>query len=404
MSSSTSSSDNVAGSRRIYLRILLAILVGMGLALGLVRVFAVIAGASSQSIFTRELQSMDAIPRIAAEENALVMFFGSSMVQAGFSPREFDSKLAEQLIDVTSFNFGFGGLNPLFQNAFSRRIVDRFNAEDRRLKLVMIEFNPFQTTVTRRNGALASEDSFLAVLSSPGELFDILLDDPERGFRMLGIRYLRDGISAEMITTYFWAAPFQAPDESSPIVQEDDAEALMDKVIEGLNESFAAEYPDYDGSDWYYPWRGGGTIKAERSPETIALSLRYYELLQSDYYMHNDLLRRIQRADIEDLNFDPELVENFIALVKEFQKIADHVEVVLLPKNTDWIKNPPDALSRQAAVLERIRIETGAPVRNYQQIDAVTIDMFGDTTHLNRYTGAAVFTEFLAEQYADLLR
>ena len=221
---------------------------------------------------------------------------------------------------------------------------------------------------------------------------------------MLGIRYLRDGISAEMITTYFWAAPFQAPDESSPIVQEDDAEALMDKVIEGLNESFAAEYPDYDGSDWYYPWRGGGTIKAERSPETIALSLRYYELLQSDYYMHNDLLRRIQRADIEDLNFDPELVENFIALVKEFQKIADHVEVVLLPKNTDWIKNPPDALSRQAAVLERIRIETGAPVRNYQQIDAVTIDMFGDTTHLNRYTGAAVFTEFLAEQYADLLR
>jgi hypothetical protein len=76
----------------------------------------------------------------------------------------------------------------------------------------------------------------------------------------------------------------------------------------------------------------------------------------------------------------------------------------MLPKNTDWIQNSPEALARQQAVVERIRAETGAPVHDFQVIDAVSNDMFSDTTHLNRYYGAVAFTELLAEQYAELLR
>jgi hypothetical protein len=120
--------------------------------------------------------------------------------------------------------------------------------------------------------------------------------------------------------------------------------------------------------------------------------------------MKIDRLSRIETADIEELNFDPELVDAFITTVKNLQEIADHVEVVLLPKNTEWIKNPPAALARQEAVLQRIHRETGARIRNFQEIDAVTNQMFGDTTHLNRYQGAAAFTHYLAEEYADILR
>ena len=405
MSSSTSSSDTLAGgSRGYYLRVLLTILLGMAIALVLVRVFTAANGAGADSLLGRVLQAQAAIPSIAAEEKDLVMVFGSSMVHAGFSPREFDRDTAELGADIKSFNFGFGGLNPMFQDYLTRRIADAFEAEDRRLKLTLIEFNPFQTTITRRQGAVALEDSYIALLASPSELFRMLLEDPTRGLRMLEIRYLRDGISAEMITTFFWSEPFQRPRESTTLVEEEGAEGRLDEVVGKLNEQFEKEYPDYDGSDWYYPWQGGGTIKAERSPETLEISEQYYKLTQSDYFMDSDRLQRVQSADILDLNFDPELVEYFIAMVKNFQRVSDRVEVILLPKNTEWINNTPEALARQAAVLEHIRRETGVPVRDFQVIELVTNSMFGDTTHLNRYQGAVTFTRFLAEEYADSLQ
>lgn len=403
-SSSTSSSDTAVSTRRIFLKILLAILLGMAIALVFIRLFAMANGAGSQSLLGRVLQAEAAIPQIAAEENDLVLFFGSSMVQAGFSPREFDADLAAMGIETTSFNFGFGGLNPMFQDYLSRRIVEGFEKQNRRLKLVMVEFNPFQATTTRRAGAVALEESYIAMLASPGELLDITFEDPERGLRMLQIRYLRDGISAEMITTFFWSLPFQAPTPPSELEEEEGVAEKLDEVLVKLNEQFDKEYPDYDGSDWYYPWRGGGTIKAERSAETLALSEQYYVLTQTAYRMKIDRLSRIETADIEELKFDPELVDAFIATVKNLQEIADHVEVVLLPKNTKWIKNPPDALARQEAVLKRIHQETGARIRNFQETEAVKNEMFGDTTHLNRYQGAAAFTRHLAEEYADLLR
>jgi len=403
-SSSTSSSENAVSARRIFLKVLTVILLGMAVALVLVRLFTAANGAGSQSLLGRVLQAQEAIPQIAAEENDLVLFFGSSMVQAGFSPREFDRDLAALGVETTSFNFGFGGLNPIFQDYISRRMVEDFEAEQRRVKLVMVEFNPFQTTVTRRNGAVALEESYIALLASPGELFEILLEDPERGIRMLEIRYLRDGISAEMITTFFWAAPFEVPFQETQLVEDKGVQERLGEVLEEMGTRFEAEYPEYDGSDWYYPWRGGGTNKSERSAETLALIEEYYTLSQTDYAKDNDRLSRIQTADIEDLNFDPELVDAFIATVNNFRQIADHVEIVLLPKNTEWIVNPPDALERQAAVIERLRRETNVPVRNYQQIDTVSNDMFGDTTHLNRYYGAVTFTRHLAEEYAELLR
>jgi len=406
VSSSTSSSDNMAGSRRIWLRIFLTIVVGMSIAIGAVGLFVSSMGAGSQSLLGRVLQAQDAIPQIAAEESDLVMVFGSSMVEAAFSPREFDRSIADAGGDVKSFNFGFGGLNPLFQDYVARRIAENLKASDRRLELVLIEFNPFQTTKTRRSRAVALEEAYIALLASPAELWQILLDDPERGLRMLEIRYLRDGISAEASTTFFWAEPFRAPRGAldSAIQEEEGVEEKLNEVLEQLGPKFEEEYPDYDGSDWYYPWQGGGTIKAERAEDTLALFDQYYALTQTDYQMTIDRLSRIETADIEELDFDPELLEAFVRVVENFKQVADHVEIIMLPKNTDWIKNSPAALARQAEAIQRMEDATGVPVRNFQQIDAITIDMFGDTTHLNRYYGAAAFTAFLADEYAALLQ
>lgn len=403
MSSSTSSSDAMSNSRRMFARILLVIVLGMSVALIGVRFFASANGAGSQSLLGRVLVALDAIPTISAEESDLMMFYGSSMVHAGFSPREFDAVITANGFDMKAFNFGFGGLNPAFQEALSRRIAERFEAEDRRLKLVLIEFNPFQTTETRKRRAVPLEDSYFALLASHRELGQMVLDDPERGLRMAFIRYLRDGISAEMITTFFGGEIFQQPETRTELVEPDDAAERLNDVLGRLGEQFTKEYPDYDGSAWYYPWQGGGTIKSERSDETLAISEEYYDLIRADFRMDQDRLTRIATADIEDLHFDQDLVDAFGRMVANFERIADRVEVVMLPKNTDWIRNPPDALARQAAVIREIEAATGVPVRDFQTIDAVSNDMFGDTTHLNRYHGAVAFSEFIARFYANEL-
>ena len=391
--------------RGIFLRILLTVLVGMGIALVLVRAFAAANGAGSQSLLGRVLQAEAALPRIAAEKNDLVMFYGSSMVRAGFSPRDFDRDIAKMGGNTTSFNFGFGGLNPLFQDYQTRRIRESFQANDRRLKLALVEFNPFQATVTRRDRARAIEESYIALLASPKELLEILRTDPERGLRMLGIRYLRDGISAEMITTFFWSEPFQAPPvaRDTGLTEDKNAAKRRREIGEKLGKKLEEDYPDFDGSDWYYPWRGGGTIMAERSDETLELVNEYNTLIQTDYRLANARLGRIESADIEELHIDPELIDAFVRMVRNLQQVADRVEVVLLPKNTDWIKNPPEALERQAAAIREIQEATGVVVRDWQQIDAVSNDMFSDATHLNRYQGAVAFTAFVAKLYAPYL-
>ncbi|MEM7705902.1 MAG: hypothetical protein AAF358_10145 [Pseudomonadota bacterium] len=404
MNSSTSSSDAKA-QRGIFVRIFLTVLLGMGIALALVQGLVMALGAGSSSLLGRVIEARNAIPRIVSEPQELVMMFGSSMTDAGFSPREFDLAIAENGGSVKSFNFGFGGLNPLFQDYLSRRIREDFEANDRRLKLVMIEFNPFQTTVSRRNLQRPLEESYVALLASPAELADFTLDDPGSGIRMSLIRYLRDGISAEMITTFLWGEPFRAPrsDDGVAFERDEAAEERLREVLRVLGERFGEEYPDFDGSDWYYPWQGGGTIKAERPAETLEFFDEYYDLITTDYRMAVDRLDRVQSADIEELHFDAELVSAFVRIVENFKAISDHVEIIMLPKNTDWIKNPPEALVRQAEAIKQIEAETGLPVRDFQVIEPVSNDMFSDTTHLNRYQGAVAFTDFLVERYAELL-
>ncbi len=338
MSLSTSS------SRAPNLKIILAIGLAMSVSLALVRLFGYINGVGGDSLMSRVNITREALPEIAAEEKDLVIVFGSSMVGAGFVPHRFDRYLRRKGITVKSFNFGFPGLNPLYQDYLSRRIGEAFADENKRVSLTLIEFNPFQTTRRRHLRSKPAKDSFITLLASDRELWEITLKDPKRGLRMFNIRYLRDNISAEMITS-------------------------------GLGKQFRSRpaQPDLNKSD-------------------------------PDYLMKRDRLRRIHTADIIDLNFDDELVDAFIRIVGNFQKISDKVEVVLLPKNNKWINNPPEARARLHQVLAKIEAETGVAVRNFQELEEVSPKMFSDTTHLNDFLGAKVFTKFLAETYTPLLK
>jgi hypothetical protein len=382
---------------------MVAIFLGMLAALILLRVWHEAMDANKSGILGRVHEAQTQLPRVLAEEDDLTMFFGSSMVHAGFSPRMFDRWLAEEGIRVKSFNFGFGGLNPYFQDYLVRRIAEDFKAGDRRLELAMIEFNPFQTTKTRWQGAQPIVDTFLTMLATDAELFEIAKTDLRRGIRLFNIRYFRNNVSAEAATA-FLGQSLQVPPARSEIPEDEEAEKRQGEINELLDGQLAEDYPDYDGSEWYYPWQGGGTIPPDRSEETVELIKELIRLNLTDNNLDNARMNRILTADIIDLNFEELLIESFINLVKTFQGFSDRVEVMMLPTNSDWVTPSPEGQARLDKVIARIEAETGVKIRSYQGHPGISNDMFGDATHLGRYTGDIPWTRILATDMVEVLK
>ncbi len=121
-------------------------------------------------------------------------------------------------------------------------------------------------------------------------------------------------------------------------------------------------------------------------------------------FMENDLFRRVRTADILELRFDDEVIKAFVAMVTNLRAVSEVVEVILLPRNTDWITYTPEVQLRLDEVLRHIESETGVKVRNFQVHPNITPAHFLDTTHLSYYDGIDIFTEILADTYADALK
>lgn len=393
----------MTSERRTYLKIFTVMVLGMAAAMGLVRLTTWLNDAGGSQFLGRVIEAREALPRVLREEGDLVMFFGSSMTEAGFSARYFDRVVNAQGGNVKSWNLGFGGLNPYFQDFLSRRIRETCESEGQRFRLVLIEFNPFQATRTRWQRAEATKDSYLSLLASDRELLEIALDDPERGTLLFNIKYFRDNVSAEVITTFFTGGFDDPPQNSDRPGLDEAAQARLDELSTELSARFETEYPDWDGSEWNYAWQGAGTVPWERPADTVAMIAEYYGYFRNEQSMHNDLLHRVATADILDLEFEELLIEHFIAMIANFRAIADEVEVVLLPRNTEWVQYTPEVEARLNSVIERIQREAGVPVRNHQTLPEITPDMFVDSTHLGRYIGDIPYTEFLAGQYAERL-
>ncbi|MGX5173883.1 hypothetical protein ACUR5C_07675 [Aliikangiella sp. IMCC44653] len=388
--------------RKVYLKIILAITLCAGTTVAILQGIIKLTDAKNQGVFSRTNLSLKALPKIIEEPSDLVMFYGSSMTQAGFSPRQFDRKLNAMGKNVKSFNYGFGGLNPFFQDYLSRRIKEQFIANNRKLRLAMIEFNPFQTTQRRWQGAKPVVDSFLSMLASDEELLEIAKQDITRGILLFNIRYIRNNISSEIITSSFGRELFP-PYQWQQFKDTQEIQQARRNIGRKLGELFDKDYPNLNYQNWMYEWQGAGTIPEERSQETLTAFEEYYDLSQTDAQMKNDRLSRIRNADIEELNFEPLLVDSFIQMVKNFQLFSDQVEVIMLPRNTKWITNTPEGKKRLAKVIKQIEEATGIKVRDHQDLNVINPNMFSDTTHLARYRGDVAYTDFLVEEYAESL-
>ncbi len=146
----------------------------------------------------RVFESLDHVGSIASEdvEKQKAMFLGSSVTQVSFSPYEFDRKLGENGIEMRSYNYGFGGLNPKIQEIFSRQFIQNFKDgnDQEKLDLAIIEFNPFQTTVARKRIDAYIEDRNFSILMTGSQILEMVLNEPTRATRLPVIRYLRQNL------------------------------------------------------------------------------------------------------------------------------------------------------------------------------------------------------------------
>ncbi len=410
MPSSTSSSESESprvdpDSRRLALRTLL---VGVSL-LTAGMLFTRCQTFMLDWVLLEDVRLREAIaeiPAVASTPGSTALVFGSSLVFVGFSPAVFDARMEEHGIDLQSWNFGFGGLNPEIQRVLARRVRAAFESENRTLALSLVEFNPFQATKARAASNERSRDQLLMMLATPADILKLALESPERAARTVVVRYLRGSITAEAMTEIFGELaklPLTAvfPDEH-PDEQEVPPEqaAAIDERQEAMLELAFAMLEVHGGKPTFWELEYGGELRL-LFPETEEYVVRMMQ--PTPYELERDLENRIRCCDIVDLDFDESLVADFIATVQDLAAVSERVEIFLMPKNTDWVQTSPEGMQRQRDVLERIRRETGVRIADFQEVPPFKGSKFFDVSHLTVHEGMPEFSRILADHSARVL-
>ena len=368
---------------------------------------AVLERAGGGSLNARALTMLDYLPEITSQpaDRDLVMLFGSSMVQAGFDPLDFDAALAAEGITASTYNYGLGNLNPRFQELLTRRIREAFERDGRRLSLALIEFNPFQTTVVRNQSTRMMDDQNIAIFSNNRELWQHTLSDPSFGARLFVIRYFRKGYSAELLTSLPQLISGGGPPPAIAATEEfAAAQRRRGEASRTLGQRVAADnYPPSALPGWDPALRGGRANITLFSGATLEALADYQEAARHPLLMQADLHSRVVSADILELGFDETLIVAFIEMVRNFQAVAESTEVLLLPRHAEYVVYSQEVQARLDTVKQRIAAETGARVRDYQLLPSIDGRHFSDSTHMNSI-GTEIFTRRLAADYVEVLR
>lgn len=393
---------------RVSLKILLSgILIGVSVLILFNGFFYIteLSIVGNKSRLYESLQNAPLVTKGNAEKKKIIVL-GSSVTQVSFSPYEFDRTLGENGIKSLSYNYGFGGLNPTIQEAYSRRLIEQYQSGDRdkKIDLALIEFNPFQATIARMKLDKFVEDQNLAQLMTPIDIWKLTLKDPERGLLYFNIKYLRQNNSAGMLTAVLGFILNQTGDEKQTTeaekyyaglnALEDKYEVEREKEIPG----------NYNRGSWVPSLNGGRMNIHGLSPKTFNLLKEVEEKKRDPIRMQDFLKGRIACCDIEQLRFDQDLVESFINLVNNFKNISKNVQVILYPRQLGLVKYDEETQRRLTQTLNYIEERTGVPVANFQLAPQISDEHFVDASHLTISTGTVIFSETMAEYYTNLLK
>ena len=382
-------------------------LIGTIVVVGLFNILLDVTGIGARGN-DRVFESLDHVRAIASEhtnkKKALVL--GSSVTQVSFSPYEFDRRLGEHGIEMMSYNYGFGGLNPKIQEVFSRQFIENFKSANtnEKLDLAILEFNPFQTTIARKNLDAYIEDRNFSLLMSGKQILAMIFDDPTRAIRLLNIKYLRQGFSAELLTNGFGSMIVGMPRiGGSP--EYDQYQAELNVIEEKYETAREKEIPgNFNRGRWFKDMRGGRMNIHGLSPDTFSLLQQVEVKKQNPMRMQSYVDYRVFCCDILELHFDQELLDRFIDLVNNYKEISHNVRVLLYPIHQEYILYSPETQARLKTALDYISQKTNVPVDNFQLIPEINTSHFVDESHLTISDGTVIFSEYLAEKYLPLLQ
>lgn len=397
-------SSSISNSKKAALYIALMALLTFGPAMALVNVLTSWSEEAAGDVFgVQRIRSViDSLDTIAQHQGDSVLFIGSSLVKDGFSPRLFDQIVAGSVDQpVRSFNLGMGNMKPSYQEILALRLADRYQEVGNTATLTLVEFNPFLITKQRENFRPFMAEQVEAVLMSPSDLLTVWQQDPERFTRMMSIKYLRNGVSAEAITGGLRSMlnSVESQQETIASLSDEQLEHLqtLAKLRMDLARRIAAEHPETKKSHVWNPLTGGGLVDmADLSAETQALVIDIGEKMRDPKVLELDLKARISCCDIEELDISEQALNDFIELVTIAGQFSDRVEVVVMPRNRDWVQATPEGTARLMAALEKISASTGVAVRNYLDHPAFDESSFYDVTHLSMDRGRAQFSQLLA--------
>ena len=407
MSSSTSSS-----SRKTALYTMLIAAVTLLPAMGLVNWLTRSAESNAGDIFgIQRIRSVtNALDYMAATEGNTALFIGSSLVKDGFSPRIFDQAVkAANGARVTSFNVGMGNMKPTYQKLLVQRMAEAYAGQHSKARLTLLEFNPFLVTDARQAFRPFMTEQIQAVLMSPRQVTKTLWEDPERFARLLSIKYLRHGVSAEAITGGIRFMVNQAQAQAPMLEQltEDQLDHIQQLAAfrNQLNQYIRQQHPvTYKSHVWNPVTQGGLIDMMDLSAEARDLVVKISSQMRHPKAMEMDLQGRIQCCDIENLSFNDELIGDFLDTVETAKRFSQRVEIVLMPRNSDWVKLSPEGQRRLQQMLAHLARQSGVGIRNYQNHPAFDGDDFYDVTHLSMDQGRPLFSRVLAGDLAAVFQ
>ena len=150
--------------------------------------------------------------------------------------------------------------------------------------------------------------------------------------------------------------------------------------------------------------QGGLIDMMDLSTEARDLVVKISSQMRHPKAMEMDLQGRIQCCDIENLSFNDELIGDFLDTVETAKRFSQRVEIVLMPRNSDWVKLSPEGQRRLQQMLAHLARQSGVGIRNYQNHPAFDGDDFYDVTHLSMDQGRPLFSRVLAGDLAAVFQ
>lgn len=374
-----------------------AILLGMLL----VRAAVSLVQRSAPSPFSIERiqASAEALPaalQVAENDTSKIVYvLGSSLVEFGFSPEVFDQKLKETGVDVHSYNFGYGNADPSIHYLFAKKLVKTFANEADRIDLVVFEFAPFQATLAREKNSKKLDQVVEAVFSDGDDLLALALKKPQEAIEFFNLKYIRNGVPADAVTALFGKS---IPTENRIAIKDPEQPPVSALAIQLFQHFVGMRSQKGHPGEWFVEDRGG--LPVDVGSEVRELASRVTTRLQNPQRMEASRQDRLNCCDIENLEFSEALVAQFIAAIKEAQKVSKRVDVLMMPRNQDVIHLTEAGRQHLRDTVLRIKQETGVTIVDFSDSPAYPRESFFDSDHLTLFGGRLQFSRELADYYS----